>query len=155
MISAKIRSFKTPAPGDQIKNSWDNSKVICEKIFYLVQVTWGGGKALTMQVMWISSPALVLMLVCSCSITGPSRHSLIRSYSANNNCFTGCQVFCVSFWKTFSMQPQITLSFLNTKVLKVNIWFCTKSWCWLHQRSRNFYSHSTKSWTSLVTGSRP
>ena len=40
-------------------------------------MTRGGGKAWTTQVMWISSPALVLMWVCSCSITGPSEQGLI------------------------------------------------------------------------------
>ena len=44
---------------------------------YLVQVTRGGGKAWTTQVMWISSPALVFMWVCSCSITGPSEQKAI------------------------------------------------------------------------------
>ena len=36
MISAKVRSFKIPAPDEQIKNSWDNSK----GIFVYKYFTW-------------------------------------------------------------------------------------------------------------------
>ena len=44
----------------------------------LSQVRLGAGSASTVQVMWISSPATVLMLVCSCCMTGASVRREVR-----------------------------------------------------------------------------